>query len=48
MTHQIQIKSIFLRLTLVKIDIYTMYILASDFFEKDAKYMFKARNLCCV
>ena len=27
---------------------YLMYILASDFFEKDDKYVFKARNLCCV
>ena len=26
----------------------TMYILASDFFEKDDKYALKARNSCCV
>ena len=25
-----------------------MYILASDFFKKDNKYVFKARNLCYV
>ena len=25
-----------------------MYILASDLFEKDDKYVFKARNSCCV
>ena len=24
-----------------------MYILATDFFEKDDKYVFKAINLCC-
>ena len=28
--------------------ILTMYILASDFLKKDDKYVFKARNLCCV
>ena len=27
---------------------YTMYILASVFFEKDDKHVFKARNSCCV
>ena len=26
----------------------TMYILASDFFEKDDKYILKARKSCCV
>ena len=26
----------------------TMYILASDYFEKDDNYVFKARNSCCV
>ena len=25
-----------------------VHILASDFFEKDDRYIFKARNLCCV
>ena len=25
-----------------------LYILASDFFEKDYKYVFKARNSCCM
>ena len=25
-----------------------IYILASDFFDKDDKYVFKARNSCCV
>ena len=25
-----------------------MYILASDFFEKDDKYVFNARNSCCL
>ena len=25
-----------------------MYILASDFFEKDDKYVFKARYSCCM
>ena len=25
-----------------------MYILASDFFEKDVEYVSKARNSCCV
>ena len=25
-----------------------MYILASDLFEKDKKYIIKARNSCCV
>ena len=28
--------------------ILTMHILASDFFEKDDKYVFKVRNSCCV
>ena len=27
---------------------HVMYILASEFFEKDDKHVFKARNSCCV
>ena len=27
---------------------YQMYIVASDFYEKDYKYVSKARNSCCV
>ena len=30
-----------------KINQRIMFILASDFFEKDDKYVFKTRNSCC-
>ena len=33
---------------LLKFNSIQKYILASVFFEKDDKYVFKARNSCCV
>ena len=41
-----QLESLFSQLSYIVMT--EIYILASEFFKKDDKYLFKARNSCCV